>query len=190
MAPQDFGSVSKILRRDLPAFLRASYAPLYAAGYEMGKLGNSMDLKLSTVEAKVFLAQPQAPSSCFEGAPRHQRSKALIEKVQAKYGPAHAIGHRLGGHLAQYSRAKGLILTVDNAVGARDLGNQSNPNELDIRARGDPVSALSRGGMREQVEPGTKAAEIPHSIAVPLPIRAPLGIIIRGLHAHDFRHVR
>ncbi|KAJ1627120.1 hypothetical protein T492DRAFT_842611 [Pavlovales sp. CCMP2436] len=197
MAPEDFGAVGKILRRDLPAFLRASYAPLYAAGVEIGKLGYSMDLKLSTNEAKVFFSAATGAVVCFRGSnlqlgvgifgPRHQRSKALMEKVQAKYGPAHAIGHSLGGHLAEHSGARGLILTVDKAVGVRDLGAQTNPNELDIRARGDAVSALSHGGLREEVTPTGKPAAAPHLL--PGSIRAPLGMIIRGLYAHDYRHI-
>ncbi|KAJ1622244.1 hypothetical protein T492DRAFT_1126911 [Pavlovales sp. CCMP2436] len=205
MAPQDFGTVAKILRRDLPAFLRASYAPLYAAGTEMGKLGYSMDLKLSSNEAKVFFSAATGAVVCFRGSvnaadwaenlqlgvgvfgPRHQRSKALMEKVQAKYGPSHAIGHSLGGHLAEHSGARGLILTVDKAVGVRDLGAQSNPNELDIRAKGDAVSALSHGGHREEVAPTGKPAAAPHLL--PGPIRAPVGMIIRGVFAHDYRHI-
>ncbi|KAJ1619270.1 hypothetical protein T492DRAFT_848686 [Pavlovales sp. CCMP2436] len=192
MAPKDFGVVGKILRRDLPAFLRASYASLYVAGMEMGKLGYSMDLKLSTNEAKVFFSAATGAVVCFRGSvnasdwaenlqlgvgifgSRHQRSKALMEKVQAKYGPAHAIGHSLEGHLAEHSGARGLILTVDKAVGVRDLGAQTNPNELDIRARGDAVSALSHGGLREEVVPDGYPAAAPHLL--PGPIRAPLGI--------------
>ncbi|KAJ1621487.1 hypothetical protein T492DRAFT_846990 [Pavlovales sp. CCMP2436] len=154
----DFGSVGKILRKDLPAFLRASYAPLFTAGMEMGIFG-----------------------------PRHQRSKILMEKVQAKYGAAHVIGHSLGGHLAEHSGARGIILTVDKAVGVRDLGAQSNPNELDIRAKGDPISALSHGGLREEVVPARNPTAAPHLL--PGPIRAPLGMIIRGLYAHDYRHI-
>ncbi|KAJ1625457.1 hypothetical protein T492DRAFT_843906 [Pavlovales sp. CCMP2436] len=205
MTPRDFGDVGKILRRDLPAFLRASYAPLYAAGMEMGKLGYSMDMKLSTNEAKAFFSATTGAVVCFRGSvnasdwaenlqlgvgifgPRHQRSKALMEKVQAKYGPAHAIGHSLGGHLAEHSGARGLVLTVDKAVGVRDLGAQSNPNELDIRARGDAVSALSHGGLREEVVPDGNPAAAPHLL--PGPIRASLGMIIRGLYAHDYRHI-
>ncbi|KAJ1626841.1 hypothetical protein T492DRAFT_842826 [Pavlovales sp. CCMP2436] len=114
MAPQDFGSVGKILRKDLPAFLRASYASLFTAGMEMGIFG-----------------------------PRHQRSKILMEKVQAKYGAAHVIG--------------------------------------------DPISALSHGGLREEVVPARNPASAPHLL--PGPIRAPLGMIIRGLYAHDYRHI-
>ncbi|KAJ1617150.1 hypothetical protein T492DRAFT_850306 [Pavlovales sp. CCMP2436] len=200
MAPQDFGA--KILRRDLPAFLRASYAPLYTAGMEMSKLGYSMDLKLSSNEAKVFFSAATGAVVCFRGSvnaadwaenlqlgvgifgPRHQRSKVLMEKVQAKYGPSHAIGHSLGGHLAEHSGARGLILTVDKAVGARDLGTQSNPNELDIRAKGDVVSALSHGGQREEVVPTGKPAAAPRFL--PGPIRAPIGMIIRGTFAHNY----
>ncbi|KAJ1627416.1 hypothetical protein T492DRAFT_842355 [Pavlovales sp. CCMP2436] len=205
MAPKDFGEVGKILRQDLPAFLRASYAPLYAAGIEMGKLGFSMDLKLSSNEAKVFFSAATGAVVCFRGSvnaadwaenlqlgvgifgPIHQRSKALMEMVQAKYGPSHAIGHSLGGHLAEHSGARGLILTVDKAVGVRDLSAQSNPNELDIRAKGDAVSALSNGGLREEVAPTGKPAAAPHLLQGP--IRAPIGMILRGVFAHDYRHI-
>ncbi|KAJ1637917.1 hypothetical protein T492DRAFT_834076 [Pavlovales sp. CCMP2436] len=205
MAPQDFGSVGKILRKDLPAFLRASYAPIFTAGMEMGKLGYSMDLRLSTNEAKVFFSAVTGAVVCFRGSvnvldwtenlqlgvgvfgPRHQRSKILMEKVQARYGAAHVIGHSLGGHLAEHSGARGIILTVDKAVGIRDLGAQANSNELDIRAKGDPISALSHGGLREEVVPARNPAAAPHLL--PGPIRAPLGMIIRGLYAHDYRHI-
>ncbi|KAJ1629672.1 hypothetical protein T492DRAFT_840612 [Pavlovales sp. CCMP2436] len=164
-----------------------------------------MDLRLSTNEAKVFFSAATGAVVCFRGSVnasdwaenlqlgvgifglRHQRSKALMEKVQAKYGPAHAIGHSLGGHLAEHSGAHGIILTVDKAVGIRDLGAQANPNELDIRAKGDPISALSHGGHREEVVPARNSAAAPHLL--PGPIRAPLGMIIRGLYAHDYRHI-
>ncbi|KAJ1632690.1 hypothetical protein T492DRAFT_838276 [Pavlovales sp. CCMP2436] len=164
-----------------------------------------MDLKLSSNEAKVFFSAATGAVVCFRGSvnaadwaenlqlgvgvfgPRHQRSKVLMEKVQAKYGPSHAIGHSLGGHLAEHSGARGLILTVDKAVGVRDLGAQSNPNELDIRAKGEVVSGLSHGGHREEVAPTGKPAAAPQLL--PGPIRAPIGMIIRGVFAHDYRHI-
>lgn len=205
MAPRDFGVVPKILRKDLPAFLRASYAPRYTAGSEMAKLGYSMDVGLSTDEAKVFFNAKTGAVVCFRGSvnasdwaenaqlavgifgPRHQRSKELMATVQAKYGAAHAIGHSLGGHLAEHSGARGLVLAVDKAVGVRDLAPQSNPNELDIRTKDDPVSALSRGGLREEVIATGKPAAAPQFL--PGPIRAPIGMIIRGAYAHNYRHI-
>lgn len=205
MAPRDFGTTTKILRRDLPRFLRASYDSVSGAAREM-EPGYVIVPDLSTPEAKVFFSQRTGAVVCFRGSvnasdwaenvqlglgifgPRHQRSKALMEKVQARYGPAHAVGHSLGGHLAEHSGAKGLILTVDKAVGLRDLGAQSNPNELDIRARGDPVSALSHGGLREEVAPPASAPALPRF--VPLPIRAPVNAIIESVRNHSYKFIR
>ena len=111
-----------------------------------------------------------------------------MDKVQAKYGPAHAIGHSLGGHLAEHSGAKGLILAVDKAVGLRDLAiPQTNPNELDIRARGDVVSALSQGRLQEEVAapPGVQLNR-----SIPLPVRAPVTFVANALRSHNYRLIR
>lgn len=204
MSPKDFGTVTKVLRRDLSLLIRASYLALRQAAEMMDARGYTLDRYLSTDEVKVFYSDVTGAVVCYRGTvnagdwgtdlalgvgilgKRHKQAKALMERVQAKFGPAHAIGHSLGGHLAENSGAQGLILTADKAVGVRDLALQARENQLDVRARGDVVSALSRGGLREEVTPPPIASLSPH---IPLPIRAPIGAIVHAVHAHNYRYL-
>ena len=75
---------------------------------------------------------------------RNKQAKRLTKKVEAKYNaPATAIGHSLGGWLAERSGGHGDILTYNKAVGLGDIGTKKNKQrQFDVSTRGDLVSGL------------------------------------------------
>ena len=75
---------------------------------------------------------------------RNKQAKRLTKKVEAKYGqPATAVGHSLGGWLAERSGGHGDILTYNKAVGLGDIGTKKNSQrQFDVSTRGDVVSGL------------------------------------------------
>ena len=75
---------------------------------------------------------------------RNKQAKRLTKKVEAKYNaPATAIGHSLGGWLAERSGGHGDILTYNKAVGLGDIGTKKNKQrQFDVSTRGDIVSGL------------------------------------------------
>ena len=75
---------------------------------------------------------------------RNKQAKRITKKVEAKYGqPATAVGHSLGGWLAERSGGHGDILTYNKAVGLGDIGTKKNSKrQFDVSTSGDIVSAL------------------------------------------------
>jgi hypothetical protein len=75
---------------------------------------------------------------------RNKQAKRLTKKVEAKYNaPVTAIGHSLGGWLAERSGGHGDILTYNKAVGLGDIGTKKNKQrQFDVSTRGDIVSGL------------------------------------------------
>jgi hypothetical protein len=72
---------------------------------------------------------------------RVKHSKMVAKQVAEKYGqPVDAIGHSLGGYLAENSGVKGNIVTFNKAsVGAQ----HHNAHQIDIRTKRDVVSMLT-----------------------------------------------
>lgn len=216
MALAQFGTIPKVLRRELPTLLRASYMPLGQAADVLHPRGYEVDTQLSIEGAIVISSEVTGPIVLFRGTtlasdwvrenlplivgvdgPRHEAARALVARVEAKYGrPAHAIGHSLGGRLAERSGASGLVLTAGKAAGLADLEPQSNPRQLDVHVDGDPVSALARGGLRErlpvQYTGDQMLAEMERESQLVQRLPEPIKRwIARGLAAHsleNFRH--
>lgn len=214
-----FGTTPKLLRREMPALLKASYMPLWQATEFLAPKGYQADTDLSTDGSIVIHSPVTGPIVLFRGTvsgsdwlnenlpliigldgPRHKAARALVKRVEAKYGrPAHAVGHSLGGRIAERSGANGIILTADKAAGLADMKPQSNPRQLDVRVAGDPVSALSRGGLRER-EPLTYtgahliAARAPKFASrmerLPVPIKLPIRYVSNALAAHTLKNLR
>jgi hypothetical protein len=214
-----FGATPKILRRDMPALLKASYMPAWQAAEFLAPKGYQLDPALSVDGATVIFSQVTGPVVLFRGTvsgqdwfqenfplivgvdgPRHKAARELVARVQAKYGrAAHAIGHSLGGRLAEKSGARGLVLTADKATGLADMKPQSNPRQLDVRVAGDPVSALSRGGLREQLPMTYTGAHLIASKSpafaqrmerLPAPVKLPIRFMANALAAHTLRNLR
>jgi hypothetical protein len=140
----------------------ASYKDNETAKRMLSKQGFSLDEQLSGQRAKVFVDGIGKPHVVFRGTSnkhdmitdaliargwgnktnRVKHSKKVMKEVETKYNqPGNAIGHSLGGYLAQNSGAKGKITTYNKAsTGVRN----NNPNQTDIRTDKDIISILTR----------------------------------------------
>lgn len=78
---------------------------------------------------------------------RIEKAKKLVKKVQAATGrnDVSAIGHSLGGLLAQSCGATATVLTINKF----SLGGETyNPNQIDYRTEKDPASMLRNKSSR------------------------------------------
>lgn len=78
--------------------------------------------------------------------PRFQRARQLIRSLQKIFPSSEytliAMGHSLGGALAEYSQAP-YIFTYNKGVGLFSMFNTIPSNQVDFRVRGDLISFLS-----------------------------------------------
>lgn len=78
--------------------------------------------------------------------PRFQRAKQLIHQLKKIYpSPEYtliAMGHSLGGTLAEFSQAP-YIFTYNKGVGFFSMFNTIPKNQVDFRVRGDLISFLT-----------------------------------------------
>lgn len=101
---------------------------------------------------------------------RFSDSLNLAEKVKEKYhhSPILAIGHSLGGSLAEHVNDAGLsdkAITVNKGTGLFGIGKKLQDNHTDIRSATDLVSTLSN------TQSGGRRFTIPDSYVV-RPLRA------------------
>lgn len=76
--------------------------------------------------------------------PRYWKARSVTSKAEKKYGqPAEAVGHSLGGWLAENSGAKGSIQTYNKIVAKADMFKPVASNQTDYRTSKDVVSALA-----------------------------------------------
>lgn len=183
--------------RHLHNLLEASYAgtdEARAIGKENGYL---LDEEFSNRKQRVFVDKHDNAIIAFTGSrtygdiltdsalavgladltTRFSDSTKLVEKVKKKYShsPILAIGHSLGGSLAEHVNKTGLIdkvITVQKGVGLFGIGKKLQSNQTDIHSNTDYVSALSNtqyGGTH---------------------INNPKSFIIDPLHAHSYKNLR
>jgi hypothetical protein len=96
---------------------------------------------------------------------RVKDAKRLTKKVENKYGQsANAVGHSLGGYLAENSDAHGNITTLNKAVGIADIGTKKNSKrQIDIHVKNDLIGlpALhTQRSNKEVINPKGKKFEI------------------------------
>jgi len=128
---------------------------------ELKKSGYTLDKELSGQRAKVYTDANGQPTIAYRGTQnfhdvmtdfaiplglaqytkRMQHSKSLTKKVEEKYGqPTNAVGHSLGGYLAENSGAHGNIATFNKAsVGTKN----KNSKQVDVRTKRDLVSMFT-----------------------------------------------
>ena len=190
-------------RKDLHSLLKFSYENQKEAARDAKKLGYSYDSQLSNNETKVFvkdgkptivhrgskrvkdwlvddalilfgLEEKAAPLFNRLGLPlRSTKAKNITKRVEAKYGNSNAVGHSLGGRLAENSGAHGNIITYNKAAGIGDIRTKKNSKrQLDVRNSGDIVSVLghTQRANKEQINSGLsffnpiKAHDLTHLI--------------------------
>lgn len=162
--------------RHLHSLLEASYAGTDQAR-EIGKQnGYLMDEELSNRKHRVFVDKHDNAIIAFTGTRtygdvitdaalavgladmtyRFSDSLKLAEKVKKKYNhnPILAVGHSLGGSLAEHVNKTGYVdkvISVNKGTGLFGIGKQLKNNHTDIRSATDFVSSLSTtqsGGRR------------------------------------------
>ena len=146
----------------LKAGLDASYQTNEKAKKTLSDQGFVMDEQLSGKRAKVFLDGKGKPVVSFTGThnrhdvitdamimaglgkftKRLKHSKKVIKDVKNKYGQGpQAIGHSLGGYLAENSGAKDVVTYNKLAL---PFTQRKNPFQTDIRTNKDLVSVLTK----------------------------------------------
>lgn len=154
--------------------LDASYQDNDTAKKTLSKQGLKLDEQLSGKRAKVFVNAEGKPTVSFRGTNnkrdiitdalimgglgkytnRVKHSKKVIKEVENKYNqPSGAIGHSLGGYLAENSGAKGNITTYNKLATGM---NKKNKKQTDIRTNKDIASILTRKS-RNNVELRSKS---------------------------------
>jgi len=140
--------------------------------------GYKLDPRLSTVDTKVAVHKASGrPVVLHRGSttardwlvsdaliaagkadlldPRHAKARKLTQKVKKKYKqPVSAVGHSLGGRLAERSGADGSVLSVNPAIGPADAFKRRGKKTQVLRTTMDAVSALDvtrRGGKSKTV---------------------------------------
>lgn len=153
--------------RHLHTLLEASYAGTNEAEKLGRNDGYELDKELSNRKHRVFNGHGQTiisftgtrnlgdvitDASLAVGLPdltyRFGDSLRLVDKVKNKYkhSPILAIGHSLGGSLAEHANKTGKIdkvITVNKGTGLFGIGKRIKDNQVDIRTATDPVSILS-----------------------------------------------
>jgi hypothetical protein len=178
------------MSRKLKAQLDASYLTNKKAEKKLANHGYTLDKKLSNRESKVFTDKQGNATIAYRGTQNIKDGKtdALImmgmgkntkrlndtkkkaKKVEAKYGKANAVGHSLGGYLAENSGVKGNVVTYNKlALGGRN----NNDNQTDVRTVSDIVSILTPQSKRNV---GIVPRNITH--------------LVNPLKSHDTSHLK
>jgi len=169
----------KQLRRDYQSLVKASYDDVDTAKLRLNDWGYDLDPRLSTPDTKVAVHRESgrpvvlhrgsttakdwlvsdaliAVGAADELDPRHAKARAITKKARRKYKqPVAAVGHSLGGRLAERSGADGPVLAVNPAVGAADAFGRRGAKTQILRTTLDPVSLLDvtrRGGKSKSVK--------------------------------------
>ena len=151
-------------RDDLGNLIKASYASQKGAQKILNN-NYTIDPQLSKMNTKVFVdKRTNKPVILHRGtttikdvfddgllavglgkySSRNKQAKRITKEVENKYQkPAGAVGHSLGGWLAERSGNHGDIQTYNKAVGLGDIGTKKNSKrQFDVRTSGDLVSGL------------------------------------------------
>ena len=141
--------------------LKSSYMSNDKAEKELLKSGYTLDKELSGQRAKVYVDKNGKPTIAYRGTNnlkdlwtdlsiplgfahktnRVKHAKMVAKQVEAKYGQkANAVGHSLGGYLAEVSGANGDVVTYNKASAGAPKRNAS---QIDIRTKKDVVSMLT-----------------------------------------------
>lgn len=172
----------KKLREDLGDLLKASYMPQKDAKKKMEQKGYGYDDHLSTMNTKVFVKDGK-PVVVHRGTTtvkdmvddgllglglekygfRYKNAQRITRKAEEKYKQhADAVGHSLGGSLAEKSGAHGDVMTFNKGSGLGDIGKKNKSNQLDITTKGDVISALGKTqtGNKEVIDNQFKSKDI------------------------------
>ena len=150
----------------LRPILEASYSKNKKAKQLLEQQNYTLDKRLSTKEAKIFISPTGTPNIAVRGSksvkdflisdpllalglgkldPRQKSTNKLIKKTKKKYGSdPNLYGHSLGGALIDNAKTTGKIITFNKGSGLSDFGKKIKKNQTDIRTSGDLVSLISK----------------------------------------------
>jgi hypothetical protein len=153
------------MNNDLYNLLKSSYKKNDEAEKIGLRQGLLMDKNLSNDKHKVFIDSNNDAKVVFTGTKkkndyktdlallfglqkytnRFQNADKLIKNVRTKYPNTQitSLGDSLGGSLAEHSKADKKI-TYNKGVGFGMINKKIPKNQLDIRAKYDPISLLSK----------------------------------------------
>jgi hypothetical protein len=165
------------LLQNAEVFLKASYSDVEATR-KMITLGYTHDTELSNVETNVWLKQGK-PLILHRGSsnakdflvsdvllainrsgldPRVWSAKKITQNVQRKYNEvADHCGHSLGGAICELvADPLAYVLTYNKGASPYTMIKRISPRQLDIRARGDWISLLSKYQNSNSITIGNK----------------------------------
>lgn len=157
--------IPKVKSTELKDLLKASYQRNTPAKEIGKKYGYVLDEDLSNAEQKVYLDKDKNPKIVFTGTrkgsdlitdtalafgfagvtPRFRRSSQLVDNVKQKYKnrPITALGHSLGGSLAESVANKvDKVVTLDRGIGLFGIGRKNKSNVTDVRTSNDIFSVV------------------------------------------------
>ncbi|KAJ1629135.1 hypothetical protein T492DRAFT_841074 [Pavlovales sp. CCMP2436] len=149
---------------------RASYLPLdQAALYDAqlsqdnttvfidNRTGQPMIAHRGSVTAKDWLVDDVLiAAGANRETERLRRAKQITAVAEMKYQKkSNAVGHSLGGRLAERSGSGGEVVTFNKAAGLGDISSRlpNGTRQTDVRTKLDAFSALSRLGRRTASQP-------------------------------------
>ncbi|KAJ1640939.1 hypothetical protein T492DRAFT_854031 [Pavlovales sp. CCMP2436] len=144
------------------ALLDASYLPFQkqVGEYKLDKRFSTADTRVYQHKSGPTIDNALVAIGLGHLGQRHKKARLLTAAVEHAYRkPANAIGHSLGGRLAETSGARGQITTYNKAAGLGDLFKKTSDRQLDVRNGRDAVSALAvtqRGGQRATIAQDTR----------------------------------
>lgn len=170
------------VRRDAGWLMDLSYKPLPEAAHAGARRGYNLDPELSSENTKVFVHQASGrPLVAHRGSktfadwivddtmiatgktdfsPRHWKARNVTKQAKNKYKrPVDAVGHSLGGRLAEHGGGDGHIVTYNKAAGINDVFSRPGKNwrQLDMRTEGDVVSLLASRQNNTQTLPAPQS---------------------------------
>jgi hypothetical protein len=194
------------LRRDLVGLLRASYSDAPARAF--AKLGYAVDQELSSEDTFVVDGSPTVVhrgsttasdwlvadrlilSGSERGSKRFDKARLVTFEAKIKYHPrkVNAVGHSLGGRLAELSDANGEIITYNKAASPLNALQRlpGGERQTDVRDRLDAISLASvaqRGGRK--VEYVARRPRKTSRLGVLTP--APVAFARKIVEAHSIR---
>jgi len=97
----------------------------------------------------------------IESGKRFQHAKKIQKKAERLYGPENVttIGHSLGGRIAEkVGKKSNKIITYNKAATPKSILSKTPRNQIDIRAKNDPVSILSKFQKKTNATVNTKGS--------------------------------
>ncbi|KAJ1626260.1 hypothetical protein T492DRAFT_1122225 [Pavlovales sp. CCMP2436] len=201
---------------------RASYLLLDKAAAFGDSLGFTLDPQLSQDNTMVFIdKRTNQPTIVHRGSvtprdwlvddllisagsnhetQRLRRARQITAAAEAKYRTkSNAVGHSLGGRLAELAGSGGQIVTFNRASGLGDVGlgrnqphnrNRNGSRQTDVRTKLDLVSALSNLGLGRRPASQPPVVEVRQRDQANRFLPGPVRFLANVAKAHGLRNLK